>query len=106
VLQRQVWRGIDGAALSPSAFAVRYFSPDRQDRLLLVNLGSDLHFDPAPEPLLAPPDGRQWSVLFSTADVRYGGTGTPSIDTEHGWNVPGETAVVLLPESPAFPTEA
>jgi maltooligosyltrehalose trehalohydrolase len=101
VLQRQVWRGIDGAVLSPSAFVVRYFSPDGQDRLLLVNLGSDLHFDPAPEPLLAPPSGRLWSVLFSTADVRYGGTGTPSIETEHGFHVPGETAVVLVPEGAA-----
>jgi maltooligosyltrehalose trehalohydrolase len=103
VLQRQVWRGIDGAVLSPSAFVVRYFSPDGQDRLLLVNLGSDLQFDPAPEPLLAPPSGRLWSVLFSTADLRYGGTGTPSIETEQGLHLPGETAVVLVPESPAEP---
>jgi hypothetical protein len=42
-------------------------------------------------------------VLFSTADLRYGGTGTPSIETEHGLHLPGETAVVLVPESPAEP---
>ena len=30
------------------------------DRLLLVNLGRDLHLDPAPEPLLAPPAGQAW----------------------------------------------
>jgi len=29
--------------------------------------------------------------------VRYGGCGTPDVDTDDGWHVPGEAAVVLVP---------
>ena len=36
---------------------LRFFGDGGDDRLLLVNLGRDLHLDPAPEPLLAPPEG-------------------------------------------------
>lgn len=45
------WHGLDGAVLSPTIFALRFFSPDSADRLLLVNLGAALEVDPAPEPL-------------------------------------------------------
>ena len=70
---------------------------DGDDRLLLVNLGRDLHLDPAPEPLLAPPEGRRWSVLWSSEDPRYGGGGTVPPETEDNWRIPGEAAVVLVP---------
>ena len=33
--------------------------------------------EPAPEPLLAPPAGRAWQLLWSSEDPRYGGDGTP-----------------------------
>ncbi len=49
--------GIDGAVLSPDAFVIRYFGMDCDDRLLIVNFGRDLKLNPAPEPLLAPPEG-------------------------------------------------
>ncbi len=89
-------RGIDGAVLGPGAFVVRYFG-DGGDRLLLVNFGRDLHFNPAPEPLLAPPEGKQWQVRWSSEEPRYGGCGTAPPDTEDNWRVPGESAVVLVP---------
>ena len=87
--------GVDGAVLGPEAFVLRFFGDDGDDRLLLVNLGRDLHLDPAPEPLLAPPEGRRWDVLWSSEDPRYGGGGTPPLDTEDNWRIPGEAAVVL-----------
>jgi maltooligosyltrehalose trehalohydrolase len=91
-------RGVDGAVLGPDAFVLRYFQDeDEQDRLLVVNLGRDLHLDPAPEPLLAPPNGRLWTMRWSSEDVRYGGGGTPPLETEEGWRIPGEMAVVLVP---------
>ncbi len=55
VLSAQKRRGVDGAVLAPEAFLLRFFGEKGDDRLLLVNLGRDLHLDPAPEPLLAPP---------------------------------------------------
>jgi maltooligosyltrehalose trehalohydrolase len=47
----------DGAVLGSEAFPLRFFSEVSGDRLLLVNLGRDLHLDAAPEPLFAPPEG-------------------------------------------------
>ena len=58
VLGRQDRWALDGAVLGTQALVLRYGAPMDDDRLLVVNLGADLHFVPAPEPLLAPVDGR------------------------------------------------
>lgn len=89
-------RHIDGAVLGTSAFVLRCFSADGQDRLLVINLGRELHLDPCPEPLLAPPHGRQWKVAWSSEDPRYGGGGTAPLDTDEHWRIPGEAAVLLI----------
>ena len=87
--------------LGGRAFVLRYFD-DGGDRLLVVNLGRDLHLDPAPEPLLAPPEGRRWEVRWSSEDLRYGGNGTAEPDTDENWRVPGEAALALAArEAPA-----
>ena len=95
--QQQRPRSVDGAVLGEQAFALRFFAADGADRLLLVNLGCDLHLDQAPEPLLAPPAGHGWDILFSSEDRSYGGDGTPAIETADGWHVMGEAAIVLSP---------
>ena len=98
VISKQGSDGLDGAILSPNCFVLRFFSPDFDlDRLLLVNLGRDLEFNPAPEPLLAPPASMQWARLWSSDDPQYGGCGTPPLDSEENWRIPGEAAVVLHP---------
>ena len=77
---------------------VRYFGDtENDDRLLVVNLGNDLRYSPAPQALLAPPAERVWEILWSTNRVEYGGVGTPPIETETGWQIMGESAVVLRP---------
>lgn len=87
---------VDGAVLGPAAFVLRFFVPNDADRLLVVNLGRDLHLDPAPEPLLAPPDANaHWHPVWSSEDPKYGGHGTAPLDTDDNWWVPGEAAVVL-----------
>jgi len=67
------------------------------DRLLVVNLGRQL--EPlVPEPLLAPPEGRQWKVLWSSEHPGYGGAGTPEVETTDGtWRIPAEAAFVFHP---------
>jgi maltooligosyltrehalose trehalohydrolase len=100
--------GVDGAVLAPWAFVLRFFGGGADgaehgdgggDRLLVVNLGRQLHRPSAPEPLLAPPEGMRWRTVLSTEDPRYGGFGTPPVDsTEAGWQLPAESAVVLAPE--------
>jgi len=92
----QAPRGVDGAVLGDEAFVLRYLGAD-DDRLLLVNFGADLHLNPAPEPLLAPPAGKRWVTLWSSEDPRYGGSGTPSLDTKNNWRLPGHAAVALAP---------
>ena len=91
---------LDGAVLGPEALVLRWFDPkeDGDDRLMLVNLGVDLQLPVAAEPLLAPPDGRCWRVVWSSEDPRYGGNGTPETETEaNNWRWPRHSAVVLMP---------
>jgi maltooligosyltrehalose trehalohydrolase len=98
VIRLQQPRGLDGAVLGPAAFALRFFGEGHDDRLLVVNLGRDLHLPFAPEPLLAPPPQKLWRTLWSSEDPRYGGDGTPPLDTaDDGWRIPGEAAVLLAP---------
>lgn len=110
--QAQIRRGLDGAVLSSGAFVLRFFGENNDDRLLIVNLGIDLHLDPAPEPLLAPPFGSEWTTLWSSENPKYGGIGMPRLDvdkppraeapnqqqdTDVNWRIPGNAAVVLKP---------
>ena len=94
---RQQRSGLDGAVLGANAWALRIFGPDGDDRLVLTNLGRDLALASIPDPLLAPPAGRVWSLLWSSEHVAYGGSGTPVIDGPHGWRLPGAATVVLQP---------
>jgi maltooligosyltrehalose trehalohydrolase len=96
-LHAQRPRGVDGAVLAKRALVLRFFMAPDEDRLLLVNLGRDLHLSPAPEPLLAPPAGKTWQLAWSSESVTYGGCGTPPLETDDGWHIPGEAAVVLTP---------
>jgi len=82
---------VEGAALTDEALLLRW-----PERLLLVNLGPDLHLDIAPEPLLAPPKGREWSVAWSSESPEYGGSGTADVETDDGWRIPGHAAVLML----------
>jgi maltooligosyltrehalose trehalohydrolase len=90
--------GLDGAVLGPEAFVLRFFREPSRDRLLIVNLGRDLRLRAAPEPLLAPPEGKTWKLLWSSEDWRYGGSGLANLENDKDiWFVPAEAAVVLAP---------
>ncbi len=95
--RRQEHVAVDGAVLSPDAFVLRFFAESGDDRLLVVNFGIDLHLNPAPEPLLAPPEDKEWDVVWSTDDPKYGGDGTPQLDTVENWRIPAQAATVLKP---------
>lgn len=105
VLRSQRVRGLDGAVLSDSAFVIRFFGDPLDDRLLVVNLGSRLHAAPIPEPLVAPPRGRAWKTVFSTESPKYGGWGTPPLETiDDGWWIPAECAALLIPTDATTPS--
>jgi maltooligosyltrehalose trehalohydrolase len=88
----------DGAVLNEFAFVLRYFGRQHDDRLLAINLGPHAHIDPAPEPLLAPPEGFLWEVIWSSEDPTYGGGGTPPVDSDNNWQLPAESAILMAPE--------
>jgi len=88
-------RQVDGAVIGPEALLLRWFGGG-DDRLLLVNLGVDLRLQPAPEPLLAPPEGRSWQPLWASEDSRYGGRGAVPPESPDGvWHVTGHAATLL-----------
>ncbi len=85
---------IHGAVLANEAFVLRYLGVAGDDRLVLVNLGRDLAWQPVSEPLLAPPTGFKWQLLWSSEDSRYGGLGTPP-QKSNQWFIPGHATIVL-----------
>jgi maltooligosyltrehalose trehalohydrolase len=89
---------LHGVALTADAFFIRYLPPGGETRLLIVNLDRDLHFESIAHPLIAPPEGTRWAALWSSEDPAYGGSGTPELDTPDGWRIPGESAVLLIPQ--------
>ena len=94
----QLYGRVDGAVIAPQVFVLRYFvEAAGQDRLVVVNLGADLDLRHAPEPLLAPAENKQWQVLWSSEDMKYGGSGYVNPDSEQGWQIQGESATVLAP---------
>ena len=94
VFRAQGAGGVDGAVLGPKALVLRFFGGDG-DRLLLINLGADVSFNPAPEPLIAPPENTTWSTLWSSEHPDYGGRGVLSPGGEGEWILQGFSAWVL-----------
>ncbi len=90
---------LDGAVLSEHAFVVRYLQDDPlRDRLLLVNLGPTFARPAIPEPLLAPPEGAGWRLIWSSEDPRYGGHGTPRPFDRVRLALPARSALVFAPD--------
>jgi maltooligosyltrehalose trehalohydrolase len=87
--------GIDGAVLGRASFVLRYFSKENDDRLLLVNYGESQVLHPASEPLLAPPTGCKWEILWTSDSPRYGGAGSIALAPQEQWILPAESAVAL-----------
>jgi maltooligosyltrehalose trehalohydrolase len=84
-----------GAVLGPESFLIRFFGEDGDDRLLIVNLERDFELKPAPEPLLAPPEGALWEMLWSSDDPAYGGSGVLAFDGIQNVRISGQAALAL-----------
>ncbi|MGQ0633339.1 MAG: malto-oligosyltrehalose trehalohydrolase [Planctomycetaceae bacterium] len=97
VFRQQRGDRIEGGALGPDCLLLRFFGEGGNHRLLFVNFGRDLHYSPAPQPLLAPLEGHAWRLLWSSNGFEYGGKGTAALETDEGWRIPGEGAFVMAP---------
>jgi maltooligosyltrehalose trehalohydrolase len=89
--------GMDGAVLGPASFVLRYFSEANDDRLLVMNFGERHVLHPASEPLLAPPAGYVWKMLWTSDSRRYGGTDTVTNPASEEWSLQAESTVALRP---------
>ena len=86
---------IEGAVLGARAFLLRFSIPDAEQRLLVINLGLDLHLTLCAEPLLAPPCGAAWREIWSSEALVYGGSGAPPAVSPDGLTFHGRSAVIL-----------
>ncbi|HVG24582.1 MAG TPA: malto-oligosyltrehalose trehalohydrolase [Thermoanaerobaculia bacterium] len=78
------------SALDEHCLALRWFAGGERDRLLIVNLGDDLHFDPVGDPLLASPEGfAKWEVLWASEKS----------NKFEEWRIAAESAILLRPLS-------
>jgi maltooligosyltrehalose trehalohydrolase len=89
---------VHGACLRERALLLRYFC-EAGDRLVVLNLGSDLELSPAPEPLLAPPAGRSWRLVFASEDPKYGGMGYREPYRDGIWTLTAQSASVFVTEA-------
>jgi len=86
---------LDGAVLDERSLVVRFFGEGSDDRLLLVNLGRDAPLFAGPEPLLAPPAGKRWEMLWSSEHLDYGGCGVRPLETAGRFVLSSQSALVL-----------
>ena len=90
---------LDGAVLEPEAFVLRFFGESGDDRLLIVNYGPDINRPSFAEPLIAPPEGRTWRLLWSSEEKKYGGSGVAPFEDDKGWHITAHSALVVTAES-------
>lgn len=100
---RQIRGAVDGAVLGRDCFLLRFFGPENDDRLLVINLGCRSEFSPASEPLLAPPFAMKWELIWSSDSPQYDGPGRVEIVPDDGWLLPADAAVVFRPRTRTKP---
>ena len=86
---------IDGAVLGDECCVLRLWGRHHADWLVFVNLGRDFWIDVQAEPLIAPPQDREWRLEWSSENVTYGGLGTPEVLNDGVWRLPGQATIVM-----------
>jgi maltooligosyltrehalose trehalohydrolase len=67
---------VAGSTLDDQTLLLRFIGRvPHAHRLLVVNLGPDADLGRTPDPLVAPPELFEWTVLWSSEDPAYGGVG-------------------------------
>jgi len=96
VISRQCVESLDGATLSEHSLVLRWFDDIDADRLLIVNLNTEIDARSFAEPLLAPRMGQSWSMLWSSEEARFGGSGAINpVGEKQQWRIAGNCAVLL-----------
>jgi maltooligosyltrehalose trehalohydrolase len=89
---------LTGATLGDRAMLLRYLGNTRDaDRLLVVNLGADMNLASLAQPLVAPPAGHHWSVMWCSEDPQYGGSGAAASAPPARLIATGHAATIFQP---------
>jgi maltooligosyltrehalose trehalohydrolase len=95
---------VELAPITDRAFVIRYFArDDRDDRLVVVNLGPDASLVSCSEPLVAPPFQTRWWNVWSSEDPAWGGRGSRRFESESGLGLTASTTLLLAPEPDPVP---
>ncbi len=78
---------IDGAVLGDDLFILRYFGIDCGDRLMIVNLGSDVFLPSISDPFSVPPDNSVWELVWYSENPLYGGSGAVPLNPAQSWAI-------------------
>jgi maltooligosyltrehalose trehalohydrolase len=81
---------VDGSAPAGAIVLVRY-TAGHDVRLLVINLGP-LTECAMNDPLLAPPPGARWEMVFASEQSQYGGHGVHAIPDEGRWRLQARCA--------------
>ncbi|MCC7126573.1 MAG: DUF3459 domain-containing protein [Acidobacteria bacterium] len=83
-----------GSTVSDRTLLLRFIGADAE-RLLVINLDADLNLAALPDPLVAPPSDRRWSLLWCSEARHYGGTGIAATTHPHLITATGHAATVF-----------
>jgi maltooligosyltrehalose trehalohydrolase len=87
-----------GATLDDHTLVLRFIGHiAHEDRLVVVNLGPDLEFGRAPEPIVAPPSLFSWCLAWCSEDRAYGGVGIAGNDPPMKLVATGQATTVFRP---------
>jgi maltooligosyltrehalose trehalohydrolase len=90
---------IDGIPLGERTLLLRFFGNHQgDDRLMVVNLAPDMNLGALSDPLVAPPLEQQWSVLWCSEHLRYGGHGIPASTPPTSLMATGHATTIFRPE--------
>lgn len=100
IYKKQYRSGVDGSVVRQDCFVIRLFGLCAlDDRLIVVNLGSDIQLAPMPEPLLASPPGYEWKMIWYSENPLYGGQGAAPFISKGAWNITGNCTYFLAPRA-------
>ena len=84
---------VEASAPTESVLLIRYIG-QAEDRLLVVNFADEYHC-PMNDPLLAPRPGTQWTQLWTSEQLQYGGIAVAPIPDAQPWVVPATCAALM-----------
>ncbi len=89
---------IDGSTFGVNGLLLRLTTTAPENhQLLVLNLGPDEFVESLPDPLLAPPEGFEWAIHWSSEDIRYGGNGRGPGDLRRRVTISADCALIFRP---------